>query len=451
MTPRALKKMDRELTAFLAEMTDGMGRPERRAAMGHYITGLLLEGERKSVQPMAARLVSDPSDADAMRQRLSDCVSRSSWSDAEALRRLAIKFERELPGIESFVIDDTGFPKKGHLSAGVHRQYSGTLGRTENCQVATSLHVAGERGSGCIGLRLYLPEAWTDDRERCRAAGVPDEVVFEKKWKLALNLLDQALSWGLKKRTVIADAGYGESTEFRDGLAERGLRYVVGIPSTHLIWPPGSCPQVPPRTGKAGRPQTQARDGSLTPLQIGKLVAGIPRNRYKTVSWRMGSRGKMSSKFLFYRVRSAERHTKGRPPSEEQWLICEWPEAEKSPKFHFSDLPASISAKELVRITKLRWRVERDYQEMKGELGLDHFEGRTWRGFHHHATLCALSHGFLALRRALFPPEQSDVDGTDGTASSPTDSAEADRMVPALRSSRRPPLPAAGGLAIMSL
>ena len=451
MTPRALKKMDRELTAFLAEMTDGMGRPERRAAMGHYITGLLLEGERKSVQPMAARLVSDPSDADAMRQRLSDCVSRSSWSDAEALRRLAIKFEHELPGIESFVIDDTGFPKKGHLSAGVHRQYSGTLGRTENCQVATSLHMAGERGSGCIGLRLYLPEAWTDDRERCRAAGVPDEVVFEKKWQLALNLLDQALSWGLKKRTVLADAGYGESTEFRDGLAERGLRYVVGIPSTHLIWPPGSRPHVPPRTGKAGRPQTQARDGSLTPIQIGKLVAGIPRNRYKTVSWRMGSRGKMSSKFLFYRVRSAERHTKGRPPSEEQWLICEWPEAEKGPKFHFSDLPASTSSKELVRITKLRWRVERDYQEMKGELGLDHFEGRTWRGFHHHATLCALAHGFLALRRALFPPEQSAVDVANGAPPSAADIAEADRMVSAMRSSRRLPLPAAGSLALMSL
>ena len=322
MTPSQLRKMDRELTAFLAEMTDGMGRPERRAAMGHYIVGLLLEGERKSVQPMAARLVDDPSEADALRQRLSDCVSRSGWSDEEALRRLATKFERELPGIEAFILDDTGFPKKGCLSVGVHRQYSGTLGRTENCQVATSLHVAGERGSGCIGLRLYLPEAWTDDRERCRSAGVPDEVAFETKWKLALNLLDQALSWGLKKNPVVADAGYGESTEFRDGLVERGLRYVVGIPSTHLIWRPGSRPQVAPRTGKAGRPQTQARDGSTKPIQIGKLVEGIPRTRYKTVSWRQGSRGKMSSKFLFYRVQSAERHTKVRPPSDEQWLIC---------------------------------------------------------------------------------------------------------------------------------
>jgi len=450
MTPNALKKLDRELTAFISEMTDGMGRPERRAAMGHYITGLLLDGERKSVQPMAARLVDDPAQADAMRQRLSDCVTSSPWSDAELQRRLALKFERQLPGTEVFVIDDTGFPKKGHLSVGVHRQYSGTLGRTENCQVATSLHVAGERGSGCIGLRLYLPEAWTDDRKRCRAAGVPDEVAFEKKWQLALNLLDQALSWGLTKKPVVADAGYGESTEFRDGLVQRGLRYVVGIPSTHLIWPPGARPRVAPRTGTAGRPQTQARDAASKPLQIAKLVEGIPRAHYKTVSWRSGSRGQMSSKFLFYRVRSAERHTKGRPPSDEQWLICEWPSAEKGPKFHFSDLPASTNIKELVRIAKLRWRVERDYQEMKGELGLDHFEGRTWRGFHHHATLCALAHGFLALRRALFPPEQSEVDAADGKAPSAADSADADRMVPALRAPRGPALPAARGLAFIS-
>lgn len=450
MTPSALKKLDRELSAFIADMTEGMGRPERRAAMGHYITGLLLDGERKSVQPMAARLVDDPAQADAMRQRLSDCVTSSPWSDAESLRRLALKFERELPGTEVFVVDDTGVPKKGKLSVGVHKQYSGTLGRTEGCQVATSLHVAGDQGSGCIGLRLYLPEAWTDDRNRCRAAGVPDDVVFERKWKLALNLLDQALSWGLTKKPVLADAGYGDATEFRDGLAQRGLRYLVGIANTHLIWPPGAHPRVAPRTGTVGRPQTQARDAASKPLQIAKLVEGIPRTRYKTVSWRAGSRGKMSSKFLLYRVRSAERHTKGRPPSEEQWLICEWPPAEKGPKFHISNLPASSTIKELVRIAKLRWRVERDYQEMKGELGLDHFEGRTWRGFHHHATLCALAHGFLALRRALFPPEQSEVDPGYGAAPSATDSADAHRLVPALRAPRGPALPAARALALMS-
>jgi SRSO17 transposase len=450
MTPDALKKLDRELTAFIADMTIDMGRPERRAAMGHYITGLLLDGERKSVQPMAARLVDDPAHADAMRQRLADCVTSSPWSDAELQRRLALKLERELSGLEVFVIDDTGFAKKGHLSVGVSRQYSGTLGRTDNCQVATSLHVAGEKGSGCIGLRLYLPEAWTSDRERCDKAGVPEEVVFKKKWEIAIDLLDQARCWGIQDKPVLADAGYGEVPEFRDELLKRGLQYVVGVPGNHLIWPPGSNPRVPKRTGKAGRPGTQSRDGSIQPIQIAKLVKGIARTRYKTVSWRAGSRGKMSSKFLVYRVRSAEKHTKGKPPTQEQWLICEWPESEKGPKFYFSNLPASISVKELIRTTKLRWRVERDYQEMKGELGLDHFEGRTWRGFHHHATLCAVAHGFLALRRALFPPEQSEVDTAYGSAPSAADPTDAHRMLSVVRQASRQALAAASAVTLMS-
>lgn len=451
MTPHALKKLDRELTAFIADMTVDMGRPERRAAMGHYLTGLLLDGERKSVQPMAARLVDDPAQADAMRQRLADCVSSSPWSDSELLRRLALKFDREMPGLETFVIDDTGFPKKGHLSVGVARQYSGTLGRTETCQVAPSLHVAGENGSGCIGLRLYLPEAWTDARSRCEAAGVPPDIGFKKKWQIALELLDQALAWGLPKRTVLADAGYGEVTEFRDELAARHLHYIVGVPGNHLVWPPGSNPRVPVRTGKAGRPRTQARDASTQPIHIAKLVEGIARERYKTVSWRAGSRATMSSKFLVFRVRSAERHTKGRPPSDELWLIAEWPATEKGPKFHFSNLPASTSIKRLVRTAKLRWRVERDYQEMKGELGLDHFEGRSWRGFHHHASLCAVAHGFLALRRALFPPEQSEVDAGHGPAPSPANPSGAHRVVPAVRQTRPRALAAASAVAFVSL
>ena len=450
MTPSILKQLDRELTAFIDEMTSDMGRPERRAAMGNYMTGLLLDGERKSVQPMAARLVEDPRETDAMRQRLADCVTASPWSDEELLRRLAIKFERELPWLEAFVIDDTGFPKKGRYSIGVHRQYSGTLGRTENCQVATSLHVAGEQHSGCIGLRLYLPEAWTNDRERCRAAGVPDDVTFQTKWEIALELLERALSWGLEKKTVVADSGYGEVPDFRDGLAQCGLRYIVGVPGNHLIWPPGANPRVPKRTGRSGRPCTRHRDGDIQPIQIAKLVEHIPRKRYQTVTWGTGSRGPKSSKFLFYRVRPAEGHTQGRPPAPEQWLICEWPKSDDAPKFHFSNLPASIPKKELVRLMKLRWRVERDYQEMKGELGLDHFEGRTWRGFHHHATLCAVAHGFLALRRALFPPEQSEMDGTDGTPAASTNSPDAHRPVPAVRKTRLRTLSSTGSIAFVN-
>src|SRR5438128_8835090 len=186
MNRRELARLDRELREFLDTMTDEMGRPERRAAMRTYVTGLLLDGDRKSVEPMAARLVDDEREIGAMRQRLLGCVAESGWSDAEFFRRLAIKLDRELPGIEAFVIDDTGFPKKGIHSVGVARQYSGTLGRTDNCQVATSLHLAGEQGSGCIGFALYLPEHWAADLPRRRKAGVPDELGFRRKWEIAL-------------------------------------------------------------------------------------------------------------------------------------------------------------------------------------------------------------------------------------------------------------------------
>jgi SRSO17 transposase len=427
MTPHGLQKLRKELSAFLDEMLEGQGRPERRAALGHYITGLLLDGERKSIQPMAARLTEDPASADAMRQRLQDCVSASRWSEVELQRRFAIKMDRELPGLEVIVVDDTGFAKKGEHSVGVARQYSGTLGRTDNCQVMPSVHLAGEQGSAMVGSRLYLPKGWTDDRKRCRAAGVPNEVEFKTKWQIALDLIDQTIGFGVSRRPALADSAYGEVTEFRDGLTQRGLTYVVGVPNNHSIWPPGTNPKPP-----MGSPNRRWRDGNKKPIQIVELVQGIPRHRYKTVTWREGTRGKLTSKFLAYRVRPAEKHAKGKPPGDEQWLLCEWQARDSEPRFYFSTLPANLSLKELVRITKLRWRVERDYQDLKGEVGLDHFEGRTWRGFHRHATLCAVAHGFLALRRALFPPIQDQVDAAAGEARASATSVGDARLVPAM-------------------
>jgi SRSO17 transposase len=435
MTPHRLQKLRKELSGFLNEMLEGQGRPERRDALGHYITGLLLDGERKSIQPMAARLTEDPAAADAMRQRLQDCVSASQWSEVDLQRRFAIKMDRELPRLEVIVVDDTGFAKKGKHSVGVVRQYSGTLGRTDNCQVMTSVHLAGDLGSVMVGQRLYLPNEWSGDRERCRAVGVPDDVEFKTKWQIALDLIDQTLGFGIARRPVLVDAGYGESVEFRDGLTQRGLTYVVGVQSNRLIWAPGANPQPPKQTGNAGARRTRWRDGNRKPMQIAKLIKGIPRQRYKTVSWREGARGKLSSKFLAYRVHPAEKHNRGRPPADEQWLLCEWPSCNSDPKFYFSTLPASVSLKELVRITKLRWRVERDYQDLKGEVGLDHFEGRTWRGFHRHATLCAVAHGFLALRRALSPPIQDEVDAAGSAETTPADPAGADRLVPVVHAS----------------
>ena len=434
MTPHRLEKLRKELSSFLNEMLEGQGRPERRSALGHYITGLLLDGERKSIQPMAARLTEDASEADAMRQRLQDCVAGSRWSEIELARRFVIKMDRDLPGLEVLVVDDTGFAKKGKHSVGVARQYSGTLGRTDNCQVMTSVHLAGDPGSVMAGARLYLPKEWSDDRTRCRGVGIPDEVEFKTKWQIALDLIDQTLGFGIAHRPVLADAGYGEITEFRDGLTQRGLTYVVGVPNNQLIWPPGTNPKPPTRNPrKRGRPYSRWRDGNKQPIQIAALVRSIPRERYKTVSWREGARGKLSSKFLAYRVRSAVKHTKGRPPSDELWLLCEWQSCDSEPRFHLSTLPANVSLKELVRTTKLRWRVERDYQDLKGEVGLDHFEGRTWRGFHRHATLCAVAHGFLALRRALFPPIEDEVDAAGGQATAPADPVGANRLVPSVR------------------
>lgn len=415
MTPKEMARLDRELREYIESMTQDMGRPERRQAMSLYVTGLLLDGERKSIEPMAARLVEDARQIPAMRQRLQQCVVTSPWSDDEMFGRLARKLEQGLPGNKAFVVDDTGFPKKGTHSVGVQRQYSGTLGRTDNCQVATSLHLASERGSGCIGFRLYLPEVWIDDRARRRSVDIPDDVEFRRKWQIALAQIDDALSWGVRKHVVLADAGYGDAAEFRDGLSSRGLRYIVGVQGTHLVWPPGSNPRRPTRVaGKPGRPKTLFRDGNRKPRSISTIAAELPVSVFRTVSWRQGSRGRQSSRFAFVRVHAAERHTKRKPPSDEQWLICEWPRDQKKPtKFYFSSLPATTSHRELIRLAKLRWRVERDYQELKQEIGLDHFEGRMWRGFHHHATLCAVAHGFLALRRALSPPEQAAVDAGD--------------------------------------
>jgi SRSO17 transposase len=229
MTPTQLKRLEGELESFLESMFSGLGRVERRRAMDWYVKGLLLEGERKSIDPMAGRLVEEASEKEAMRQRLQQCVSGSAWADDEVMRRLALKLEEDLPDIEALVLDDTGFPKKGKHSVGVARQYSGTLGRTDNCQVAVSLHLAGEKGSGCIGMRLYLPAEWTSDTKRLRKAGVPEDVSFKTKRDIALELIERALDWGVKPRLFLADSGHGNEVEFREELTRRGMPYIVGI------------------------------------------------------------------------------------------------------------------------------------------------------------------------------------------------------------------------------
>jgi SRSO17 transposase len=428
MTPSQVRKLERELREYIGFLTDGMGRPERRDAMGLYLTGLLLDGERKSIEPMAARLVDGDTEVEGMRQRLQQCVAVSKWAEREVFRRIATKVDAELPDIEALVIDDTGFPKKGEHSVGVARQYSGTLGRVENCQVATSLHLAGERGSACIGLRLYLPEAWSNDKRRRKKAGVPSDVMFHSKWELALELIDDALTAGVRTRVVLADAGYGDTREFRNALRERGLDYALGVHHPTRVWPPGTQFAVPAKTTRTGPPVRNARALDGAPVSIGELAKTLT---YRTVTWREGTRGKQSSRFAAVRVRTAHKHTQGAVPGPEEWLLAEWPSTESSPSKHYLlSLPATISVRELVRTAKLRWRVERDYQDLKGEVGLDHFEGRSWAGFHHHAALCSAAHAFLALRRALSPPEPNEVDVADGPASLTSGPASSAARVP---------------------
>jgi SRSO17 transposase len=445
MKPKELRALDRELTEFVDPLWDGLGRSERRRALSWYVTGLLLDGGRKSIEPIASRLVESASEVEAMRQRLQQTVAFGTWSDDEVRRRLARKVEERLPQLEAFVIDDTGFPKKGRHSVGVARQYSGTLGRVDNCQVAVSLHLAGEATSVCIGMRLYLPEEWASDRARRQRAGVPDEIEFHQKWRLALRQLDEALGWGVRKRVVLADPGYGDNGEFRTSLRNRELPYLVGVSGAHVVWPPEAHPQVP-ESPERGRPRTRFVDEVHPPESLATLAKRRGRRACRVVHWRNGSVGQQRSRFGAMRVRSAHDHLRSAAPGPEEWLLYEWPADEDAPtKFWLSSLPPDTPITWLVRLAKLRWRVERDYQEMKEEVGLDHYEGRTWVGFHHHATLCAVAHAFLALRRALFPPANTSMDSPRRPPRASGDPPSSNRPLSPLQTRRprsRPTTPA---------
>lgn len=409
MTPGQQKKLELHLEEWFAHVLEGMGRRERREALAGYLRGLLLEGERKSIEPIARRIVDDVGQTEAMRQRIQQALSVADWDESLVFQRIAKRAERDVPELDAFVLDDTGFPKKGFKSVGVQRQYSGTLGRIDNCQIATSLHLASEHGGVCIGMRLYLPRDWAEDPKRRARTGIPDEVAFEEKWKIGLRLLDAACGWGLSDRVVVADAGYGDCVDFREQLEERGMQYVLGITGTAVAWPPGVMP-TPPQTKStrtSGRPPSRWRDPENGKAQaMSEIAAELSSKNWRRVTWRKGTRGPQSSRFAAVRIRTAHRHSLGAPPSDELWLLCEWPRRQDRPsKLYISNLPAKTSLKKLVYLAKLRWRIERDYQEMKSELGLDHFEGRSWRGFHHHVACVAAAHAFLAFQRVRFPPQ----------------------------------------------
>ncbi len=395
--------------AYVETLTAALGHADRAAPFQSYCAGLLLPGERKSVEPMAARV--EPQRVQAAHQSLHHFVAKADWSDDAVLAAVRA---RVLPSIEqhgpmrALIIDDTGFPKKGRHSVGVARQYCGQLGKQDNCQVAVSLSVANDHASLPIAYRLYLPQEWADDRQARAQAGVPDDVVFKTKPQIALDQLRAAKAAGITAPIVLADAGYGNDTAFREGITKLGLGYVVGIQSTTSLWPPGKKPLPKKVWSGRGRPTSAIRrDAENQPISAKALALGLPQEAWRRVTWREGSNTTLSSRFAAVRVRPAHRDYEGSKPRDEEWCLIEWPPDEAEPtKYWLSTLPAKISRRALVNTAKLRWRIERDYQDLKQELGLGQYEGRGWRGFHHHATLCIAAYGFLLCERAAFPPSR---------------------------------------------
>lgn len=398
--PEAVKE---RLEAFGAEvLAEAVNRPVQLTNGRLYMRGLIEQGPRKSLEPMVARLGEE-----ADYESLQNFLAVSSWDPAAVVRAVA---ERVTPGIgvEAWVLDDTGFPKDGRDSPGVKRQYSGTLGKIGNCQIGVSVHAVGAEGTVPLGWALYLPEEWCEDQERRAKAKIPADVAFKTKPELGVDLVEQAAGWEVPAAPVLGDQAYGENTALRDRLDGTGSGYVLSVGPATTVFAPETTFGPPGGEGREGRPRTHPRpDRRSEP--IGDLIARLGPGRARTTSFRDGPDGEpVTSRFLFTRVRAAHHWRQGADrwrggaeiPPREEWLIAEWPEGEEAPTdFWLSNLPADAEPERLARLARLRWKIELDYRQLKGELGLDHYEGRSWLGWHHHTALVTAAHGFLTLER----------------------------------------------------
>jgi SRSO17 transposase len=405
-----LAESEARFSAYVEQLERVIGHADRAKPLRDYCTGLLLPCERKSVEPLAA--VTAPDRTAAQHQSLLHFVGAGGWSDEAVLttvREMVLpQIERHGP-IEAWIIDDTGFPKKGIHSVGVSRQYCGQLGKQDNCQVAVSLSLASVHASLPVAYRLYLPQAWASDDARRKKAGVPTEIGFQTKPEIALEQLRAACAAGLPRGVVLMDAGYGANRQLRVDVTALGLAYIAGIMPDSVVWPPGMAPLPPPtRTGRRGRPAKRLRrDADHRPVAVKDLAFSLAASAWQTIPWREGTNGSLNSRFARLRVRIATRDFELTQPWPEEWLLIEWPEGATEPaRYWLSTLPQDIDFTRLVHLSRLRWRIERDYQELKQEVGLGHFEGRGWRGFHHHATLCIAAYGFLILERETIPPSE---------------------------------------------
>jgi len=404
ITPAELAAIGGRLEGFAAEVFESLPRKDQRARGQCYLRGLMLDGRRKSIEPMAARL-----GGEVHYQALHHFVAASPWDWRPVRRRLAERLVAELAPT-AWAVDDTGFPKDGDHSVGVQRQYCGTLGKTANCQLGVSVNAVTEQASCPLDWRLFLPECWDDDTRRRAACQVPARVRHRPKWQLVLDMVDELDQWGLSPPVLVADAGYGDAGEFRQGLEDREIGYVVQVKADTSAYPEQTRPTVAPYAGRGRRPRPRYRDKPASLKQLA-LQAG-PQTGMELI-WRRGSKGLQRSRFLALRIGPAgitpRRQAAARADGAGwelpvRWLLVEWPASKVEPvKYWLSNLPKATPLVELVRLGKLRWRIEQDYRELKGALGLDHFEGRSWPGWHHHVTLVSVAHGFLTLERLRRP------------------------------------------------
>ncbi|MGI8715954.1 MAG: IS701 family transposase [Solirubrobacteraceae bacterium] len=380
----------------LGVLAGAMNRPVQMSNGSLYLQGLIEHGARKSLEPLVARL-GGGADYQSLQQFLAD----SPWDPTAVMRAVA---ERVAPviGVEAWVLDDTGFPKDGKRSPGVKRQYSGTLGKIGNCQIGVSLHAVGSAGTVPLGWALYLPQEWCDDPERRRKAKIPESVTFKTKPELGVELIERTVGWEVPDAPVLGDSAYGDKTELRARLDAAGRRYVLSVSPDTTVFAAETSFEVPePRAAGSGRQKRRARP-DREPESISALIARQGADQWQTVTFRDGPDGTpMTSRFCLLRVRAGNEWQKATPfPPREEWLIAEWPEGRDAPNdYWLSNLPVDTPPEQLARLARMRWKIELDYKQLKGELGLDHYEGRSWLGWYHHTGLVSAAHGFLTLER----------------------------------------------------
>ena len=382
------------LTVYMADVAGGLVRSEQRRSAGLYARGLLQAGTRKSLEPMVARLGED-GDYESLQHFLAD----SPWDATVILRAVA---ERVVPviGVQGWVIDDTGVPKDGRHSPGVKRQYSGTLGKIGNCQIAVSVHAVGERGTVPLDWALYLPEDWCADPERRRKAKIPEDVVFATLPQLAATLIERAAGWKVARAPILGDEAYGKNIELRTRLDDGGLEYVLSLNSDASVYDDDTVFGVPERGERSRGPAPSAPVAERPPCQVRDLAASLGEEHFQTLAFRTRDDQELVSRFAMVRVIAAHPVDRERRPPREEWLIIEWPEGHQAPSdYWISNLPADTPPERLARLARLRWVIELDYRQLKGELGLDHYEGRSYLGFHHHCAIVTAAHGFLTLER----------------------------------------------------